>query len=94
MNLRADDYEGDLVTIARDLTPTDAHMLCACLHAAGVPATVADANLVQANALWSVAVGGAKLRVPDVHVREAQQVLDAFERGEFALDDDFDPDAR
>lgn len=89
-----DDYHGDMVTIARDLTPTDAHMLCACLAAAGVPATVADANLVQANALWSVAVGGAKLRVAADHEAEARRVIAAFERGEFALDDDFDPGAR
>ena len=90
---RSDDYAGDMVTVARDLTPTDAHMLCACLAAAGVPATVADANLVQANALWSVAVGGAKLRVAAADVDEAKQVIAAFERGEFALDDDFDPAA-
>ncbi|MDM0039248.1 hypothetical protein QTH89_22625 [Variovorax sp. J22G21] len=90
---RSDDYAGDMITVARDLTPTDAHMLCACLAAAGVPATVADANLVQANALWSVAVGGAKLRVAAAHVDEAKQVIAAFERGEFALDDDFDPAA-
>lgn len=88
-----DHYAGDMTTVARDLTPTDAHMLCACLAAAGVPATVADANLVQANALWSVAVGGAKLRVAADHVDEAKRVIDAFERGEFALDDDFDPAA-
>ena len=86
-----DDYAGDMTTVARDLTPIDAHMLCNCLQAAGVPATVADDNLVQANALWSVAVGGAKLRVAADHVDEAKQVIAAFERGEFALDDDFDP---
>ena len=84
-------YLGDLVTVARDLTPTDAHMLCACLQAARVPAVVADDNLVQANPLWSVAVGGAKLRVAASHVEEARQVIAAFERGDFALDDDFDP---
>lgn len=86
-----DDYAGDMTTVARDLTPTDAHMLRNCLQAAGVPATVADDNLVQANALWSVAVGGAKLRVAADHVEEAKRVIAAFERGEFALDDDFDP---
>ncbi|MEJ8857138.1 hypothetical protein WKW79_21350 [Variovorax robiniae] len=84
-------YLGDMVTVAQDLTPTDAHMLCACLNAARVPAVVADDNLVQANPLWSVAVGGAKLRVAASHVAEALQVIAAFERGDFALDDDFDP---
>jgi hypothetical protein len=91
MNDDSGPYLGDMVTVARDLTPTDAHMLCACLNAARVPAVVADDNLVQANPLWSVAVGGAKLRVAASHVAEAKQVIAAFERGDFALDDDFDP---
>ncbi|MEJ8845376.1 hypothetical protein [Variovorax rhizosphaerae] len=91
MNDATDPYLGDMVTVAQDLTPTDAHMLCACLNAARVPAVVADDNLVQANPLWSVAVGGAKLRVAASHVAEAKLVIAAFERGDFALDDDFDP---
>ncbi|MDI1258522.1 hypothetical protein [Aquabacterium sp.] len=36
-------------------------------------------------------VGGAKLRVRQAFVEEALSIIDAYKRGEFALDDDFDP---
>lgn len=86
-------YQGDMVTVARRFTPTEAHMLCGCLEAAGIPATVADAELIQTNMLWSIALGGASLRVPQAFVEEANEVIAAFERGEFAIDEDFDPNA-
>jgi len=86
-------YHGDMVTIARRFTPTDAQLLCGCLQAAGIPATVADAALVQTNMLWSIALGGASLRVPQAFVQEANEVIAAYERGEFSLDEDFDPNA-
>ncbi len=84
-------YHGDMVTVARRFTPIDAHVLCACLVAAGIPAIVADAELVQTNMLWSIAVGGVSLRVPQAFVQEANEVIAAFERGEFSLDENFDP---
>ena len=84
------DYLGDMEIVARHLTPTEAHMLCACLHAARVPADVGDANTVQADLLLAPALGGACLRVPASYVDEAKQVMAAFHRGEFQLDDDFD----
>ena len=83
-------YLGDLEIVARYLTPTEAHMLCACLQAAGVPAETGDTNLVQAHSLLTGAVGGACLRVPASFVPQARAVIAAFERGEFALDDGFD----
>jgi len=88
-----DPYHGDLKIVARYLTPTEAHMLCACLQAAGVPAEAGDTNLVQAHSLLAGAVGGACLRVPEQFVPEAMQVIAAFKRGEFALGEDFDFDA-
>src|SRR5450759_1689386 len=44
-------YEGYFETVARFLNPTGAHIMYACLEAAGVPACVADANLVKMNSL-------------------------------------------
>lgn len=82
-------YQGDLTIVAKNLTPTEAHMLCACLQAGGVPAETADTNLVQTNALLSIAVGGASVRVPANFVDEARAVMAAYERGDFALGDDF-----
>ena len=82
------EYEGDLVTVGRFLNTTDAPLTCECLKAAGVPAVVADAHLVQTNSLWAIAVGGARVQVPAARVPEAKEVIAAFGRGDFALPDD------
>lgn len=80
----------DLLIVARYFTPTEAHMVCGCLVAAGIPAVVADDNLVQANSLWTPALGGVRVLVPSEHMAEAQAVIAAYERGEFSLRDDED----
>ncbi len=82
-----DDWE----ILERHLDPTEANLLCNCLHAAGITASAGDTNIVQAHSLLSLAIGGACLRVPGDQLTEARAVLAAFRRGEFALDDDFDP---
>ena len=84
------DHEGDFVTVAQYLNPTDAHIVSSRLEASGVPAVVADANLVQMNSLWAVAVGGVRIRVPASRVADAKEVIEAFNRGDFALPDDGD----
>lgn len=89
------DYAGDLTLLARHLTPTEAHMLCARLQACGIPAEACDTNTVQTHSLLAPALGGASLRVPERYVDEARALMAALERGDFALDEDFgaDPDA-
>jgi hypothetical protein len=82
------EYAGDYEIVARFLNPVDAYVICSCLEAAGVPAIVADAQLVQTNSLWAVALGGARLLVPAYHVAEAKRVIAAFNDGAFALSDD------
>ena len=82
-------YEGDLTIVARDLTPTEAHILCACLNAGGVPAETGDTNFVQTLA---GAVGGASIRVPANFMSEAREVIAAFRRGDFEINDDFNTD--
>jgi hypothetical protein len=47
--------------------------------------------MVQMHALLSIAMGGASVRVPQSQLIEAHAVLAAYRRGDFALDDDFDP---
>jgi Putative prokaryotic signal transducing protein len=81
---------GDLLTVASYFVPTDAHIVRACLLAAGVPAVVADDNLVQAHSLLTPAIGGVRILVPATWLTQAQDVIAAFERGDFRLDDDFD----
>lgn len=81
------EYAGDFQLVARFLNPTDAYVLRSCLEMAGVPAVVADAQLVQTNSLWAVALGGVRLLVPALYLDEAKEVMAAFNRGEFALSD-------
>lgn len=82
-------YAGDLALLARHLTPTEAHMLCARLQACGIPAEACDTEMVQTHSLLSPALGGASLRVPERYLGEARELLAALERGDFALDEDF-----
>lgn len=88
----AEGYQGDWVIVAKNLSATEAHMLCGCLRAGGIPAEIADTNLAQTHALLTIAIGGASVRVPANYVQEAKTVIAAFERGDFALGDDFDID--
>lgn len=80
----------DLFAVAKCLVPTDAYVLQGCLVASGIPAVVADANHVQADLLIAPALGGVRILVPAAYLDDARRVLDAFERGDFALGDDAD----
>jgi hypothetical protein len=80
----------DLHVVAKCLVPTDAYVIQGCLVASGIPAVVADANHVQADLLMAPALGGVRILVPESHLDEARRVLDAFERGAFAIGDDAD----
>ena len=79
-----------LTEVARYLIPMDATLVQGCLVAAGVPAVLADANLVQTDLLLAPALGGVGILVPDAYVRQAESVLAAYERGEYALDENAD----
>ena len=78
----------DLFSVAAYYDPTHARIVQGCLVAAGVPAVVADDNLVQANQLWTAALGGVRILVPQQYIAEAQSVIAAFDRGDFALPDE------
>jgi hypothetical protein len=80
----------DLFVVAKCLVPTDAYLLQGCLVAGGVPAVVADAHHVQADLLIAPALGGVRILAPQAYLQQAQQILAAYERGDFALDDDAD----
>ena len=82
--------EGEMVMLERGLSPQEAQILSGFLASAGINADAGDTNIVQANALLTIAVGGASLRVPASRLQEARDLLAAFRRGEFAIDDDFE----
>ena len=81
-----------MVTIARLLDPTEAHILLGRLEAEGIPAFIADQQLVQTNRLWTIALGGVRLQVPEVLAQQAQAVITALREGRYALDEDASPE--
>lgn len=82
-----DPADGDWQTLATFFSPTEAYLLRGCLQAAGVPAVVADAQLVQAHTLLAGAIP-VRLLVPVRRFTEAEAVVAAFHRGDFSLPDD------
>jgi hypothetical protein len=78
------------VELTRYLVPMDARLAQGCLVAAGIPAVLADANLIQTDLLLAPALGGVGILVPEDYLQRAKAVLAAYERGEFALDENAD----
>ncbi|WP_342117526.1 hypothetical protein [Pseudoduganella sp. OTU4001] len=82
--------DNDFSLVRRCLIPADAFILCGCLRAAGLNATVMDDQHMQAALLLAPAIGGARVMVPQAELTQALEVLAAFERGELALGEDAD----
>ncbi len=80
----------DLFTVATYYLPTDAYIVQGCLVAAGVPAVVADDNLVQTDSLLTPALGGVRILAPQSFIQQALEVIAAFNRGAYQLDEDAD----
>jgi hypothetical protein len=88
-NMEAEAMPGrDLVEVARFLLPIDAHLVHGRLVAGGVPAVVADTN--QADLMIGPAQGGVRILAPEPYQALAREILGAYERGDFQLDDDAD----
>jgi hypothetical protein len=85
-----DPADGDWQTLIAFFSPTEAYLLRGCLQAGGVPAVVADAHLVQAHTLLAGAIP-VRVLVPERRLAEAQAVMLACQRGDFALPDDVLP---
>lgn len=64
-----------MVTIATFDNIVDAHIALGRLQAEGIPAVLADQNLVQTDWLYSIAVGGIKLQVPESFAERARKEL-------------------
>ena len=91
-----DPSDGDWQTLTTFFSPTEAFLLRGCLQAGGVPAMVADAQLVQAHGLLASAIP-VRVMVPEKLMRQAERVVEAFHRGDFALPEgelppNFNPD--
>lgn len=66
-----------LVTVATFDNMPDAHIALGRLRTEGVDGILADEHLVQTDWLYSIAVGGIKLRVPSEQVTRALEILGA-----------------
>lgn len=86
--MEAEEYAGDFEIIARFFLPTDAYILRSCLEAAGIPVLVTDDQLAQVHSLLAIALGGARVMVPASNVADAKEILNAFNNGSLALDED------
>ena len=85
---------GDLVTVTRVFNSLEAEMLRGCLGAEGIPATLGDAQTIQTDTLLTVALGGIRVMVPAPFADAARRTVEAFERGELAINelpDDAEP---
>jgi hypothetical protein len=80
----------DLFIVARYLIPMEASLMQGCMEASGIPAVLADAHLMQADLLLAPALGGVRILVPASFVQQAHATIEAFKRGEFALDENAD----
>lgn len=63
------------VTVASYSFPHEAQLARSRLEAAGIPAFVADEHTINMYWLYSQALGGVKLQVPEVFVKQALEVL-------------------
>jgi len=80
----------NLVTIARFFTAPEAEILRSRLEVEGVPAIVADAQMVQTIPLMAVAVGGVRVLVPDSFADRALEIVKGVEKGDYALGNEAD----
>jgi len=81
---------GDLVALAHFFTPIDAYLLKDRLEMEGVPAIVADANMIQTNQLLNLAIGGVRVLVSETQFERASEIAAAVQRGDYALKDQAD----
>ena len=66
----------EFVTVATYDKVTDAHIALGRLSAEGIEAQLFDQNMVQMDWLYSIALGGIKLRVARGDEKAARQVLE------------------
>jgi len=79
----------EFVTVATYDKVTDAHIALGRLAAEGIEAQLFDDHMVQMDWLYSIAVGGIKLRVARGDAKAAREVL---ETDYSAVLDEIDPD--
>lgn len=64
-----------LITVASYSFPHEAHIAKASLEAEGIPVFIADEHTINAQWLYSNALGGVRLQVPGEYADAAKQIL-------------------
>ena len=83
---------GPLEVCARFVLPIEAQVFAARLTAEGLTARVMDSNTFYADGFAAgVGKGGIRVMVPASQLAEARRVLAALNAGEYAIDENFDP---
>jgi uncharacterized Tic20 family protein len=65
-----------MITVASFENQADAHIAKGRLEAEGLSPTLGDSHLVQTDWLYSAALGGIKLQVPEMEAERARQLID------------------
>lgn len=82
---RVDDI--DLTTLFQTNDVLKATVLKSLLESEGLFAYVWGMNLGVTNIIWSIAAGGVRVQVRNDQVDQARNILAAFERGEYQIDE-------
>ncbi len=69
-------------TIAAYRDTYEAYLVKGQLEGEGIPAIVADENLVSINWMYSYAIGGVKVKVPENVIDRAQEILASYQNEE------------
>jgi len=80
-----DEEPREFIEVARALHPARLEILRARLASEGIPCLVADGETTRMNALWSIALGGARLLVASPRAAEARELIALLDSGAFAL---------
>jgi hypothetical protein len=84
---------GPLCICARYLLPLDAQVLAARLQQEGLAARVMDSDTIYAVGAFmgGLARGGVRVMVPQSQLEQATRIRERYDAGEFAIDENFDP---
>ena len=71
------------VTVHREISPWDAHIVAGLLQAEGLNPFVHSAHHTSAAWLYSLTLGMVRVQVPQVQAEQAFQILHAWRQGEY-----------
>ena len=80
-----------MITVARYSLAIEAHVARAKLESEGIPAFVADEHMITADWLYSNAMGGVRLQVPNSCADAAREILATDYTESLIAEQGFDP---